>query len=213
MIQRAITIGAVLVMCLASPAAAAQYFGVGFHAGGQYDVGMLASYNPSFQTDPQNSLLLGFALKANYSFLFLRAGIDTSFVINEGKVLENSDPNDPIEEYSISYTGIPLFVGLNFPVQDVGEFYLGGGGAYFLGRGTVKYPGKEDFEASALGYGFIAGIQLVLSPSFRLYIEWEYLDAKSEPVLNTVTAPQTWKNYYVDFTGHRFLLGLMYYVL
>ncbi len=213
MSRKLLAIAVILISCAASAARAEEYFGVGFHVGGQQDVGNLSSYNPGFQTEPQVSYILGFAFKANYKYLFLRTGIDTAFAINDGEVLENSDAaNDPVTKYRINYTGVPLFFGLNFPVQDTGHFYLGGGAAYFLGTGSVTHGGtKEDIEAAAYGFGFIAGIQLNLTAAVRLYMEWEYLDARSGAVLNT-NSNETWKNMYIDFTGHRILLGLMYYV-
>ncbi len=205
---------AVVVFLLPSAARAQQYLGVGFHVGAHYDVGNMSSYNPGFEVEPQISYILGVSFKANYDFLFLRTGVDIAFPLLGGDVLENSDPTDPIEKYSISYTGLPLFVGLNFPVFDIGEFYLGGGIAYFLATGTVTHGGAEDdISASALGFGFIAGMQLHLTASTRLYMEWEYIDARSGAAMNTVTGPQAWDNLYIDFTGHRILLGIMYYAI
>lgn len=189
-----------------------QHIGLGLHLGAHHNVGRLSDYNGGFDLDPQNNYLIGFAFKANYRFLFLRTGVDTSFILNKGRVLENSDPNDPVQRYRITYTEIPCFIGLNFPVQDIGEFYMGGGIAYFIGNGTVTTSTSTDIDATALGFGFITGIQIYITSTVRLYMEWQYLDARSEPVANTVTAPQTWDNYYIDFSGHRLLAGIMYYV-
>lgn len=195
-------------------AAAQQYFGVGFHVGAHNDVGNMTSYNSSFEVEPQTSYILGVSFKANLGFLFLRTGVDIAFPLIEGDVLENGDPADPIEKYSISYTALPLFLGVNFPVFDIGEFYLGGGAAYFLATGTVTHGGAEDnISASALGFGFIVGMRLHLSAKFGLYMEWEYFDARSGASMNTVTAPQAWDNLYIDFSGHRILLGVMYYAM
>jgi len=202
-----------MVLLLLPAAANAQnYLGLGLHLGAQHNVGRLSDYNRNFEVEPQNSYLIGIAFKASYRFLFLRTGVDTSFILSRGEVLENSDPSDPVERYRLSYTQVPCFIGLNFPVQDIGEFYMGGGIAYFLGSGTVTAASSVDIEATALGYGFISGIQILITPAVRLYMEWQYLDARSEAVANTVTGPQTWDNFYVDFSGHRMMLGLMYYV-
>jgi opacity protein-like surface antigen len=205
---------AVIVFLFPSAVRAQQYLGVGFHIGAHHDVGNMSSYNSGFEVEPQTSYILGVAFKGNYDFLFLRAGVDIAFPLIEGDVIENYDATDPVEKYSISYTGLPLFVGVNFPVFDIGEFYLGGGIAYFLATGTVTHGGTEDdISASALGFGFIAGMQLRLTASTRLYMEWEYIDARSGASMNTVTGPQTWDNLYIDFTGHRILLGIMYYAI
>ncbi len=184
--------------------------GAGIHLGAHYDVGMVGSYNPDFKVNPQLNLLAGFALKAGYRFLFLRTGIDTATAINKGRVMDNAASADPIQSYRIIYTTIPCFAGFAFPIHDVGEFYLGGGAAYILGRGSVKSSARRSFKTEAFGPGFLAGVQLSLTPSFRLYLEWEYIDARSGAAVNTQTAIG-WKNFYADFTGHRLLLGLMYY--
>ncbi|MCU0844683.1 MAG: outer membrane beta-barrel protein [Spirochaetes bacterium] len=205
---------AIVVFLVPSSARAQQYLGVGFHVGAHHDVGNMSSYNSGFEIEPQTSCILGVSFKANLDFLFLRTGVDIAFPLTGGDVLENSDPTDPVEKYSISYTGLPLFLGINFPVFDIGEFYLGGGIAYFLATGTVTHGGTEDdISASALGFGFIAGMQLRLTAATRLYMEWEYIDARSGATMNTSAAPATWDNLYIDFTGHRILLGIMYYAM
>ena len=160
----------------------------------------MTSYNSQFEVEPQTSYIVGVSFKANLDFLFLRTGVDIAFPLIEGDVLENGDATDPIEKYSIGYTGLPLFVGVNVPVFDIGEFYLGGGIAYFLATGTVTHGGTEDtISATALGFGFIAGMQLHVSAKIRLYMEWEYIDARSGASMNTAAAPTAWDNLYIDF--------------
>jgi opacity protein-like surface antigen len=212
-IARILLVTLVFAAAFASSARADQNFGVGIHVGAHHNVGNMDSYDPSMQIKPQTSFLLGCAFKANLGFFFMRAGVDTSFVFSKGEVLEPSS-TDTVTSYEIQYSQVPFFAGLRFPVQDVGEFYLGGGGAYLLATGTVKHPAKEEISATAIGYGFLAGMQLTLTPNVRLYMEWEYIDARSAPVLATQVAPaDNWKNLYIDFTGHRILLGAMYYLL
>ena len=205
---------AALVLLFPSYAAAQRNLGVGFHVGAHHDVGNMTSYNSQFEVEPQTSYIVGVSFKANLDFLFLRTGVDIAFPLIEGDVLENGDATDPIEKYSIGYTGLPLFVGVNFPVFDIGEFYLGGGIAYFLATGTVTHGGTEDtISATALGFGFIAGMQLHVSAKIRLYMEWEYIDARSGASMNTAAAQTAWDNLYIDFSGHRILLGVMYYAM
>ncbi|TAL39265.1 MAG: hypothetical protein EPN93_02090 [Spirochaetes bacterium] len=212
-IARIVLPALIFASAFASAARAEQNFGVGIHVGAHHNVGNLDSYDPAMQIKPQTSLLLGCSFKANLGFFFMRAGVDTTFVFSKGEVLEPSS-NDTVTSYEIRYSQVPVFAGLSFPVQDVGEFYMGGGGAYLLATGTVKHPAKEEISASAIGYGFLAGMQLTLTPNVRLYMEWEYIDARSAPVLATQPAPaDQWKNLYIDFTGHRILLGAMYYLI
>ena len=201
------------ILLSAPPLSAEGLLGAGIHIGGHYDVGMVGSYNPDFKVNPQLNLLAGFALKAEYRFLFLRTGIDTAMAVNKGRVMDNTastGSTDLIQSYKIIYTAIPCFAGLAFPIHDVGEFYLGGGAAYFLGRGRVTSSAGQSFKTEAFGPGVLAGVQISLTPSFRVYIEWEYIDARSGAAVNTQTAIG-WKNFYADFTGHRLMLGLMYY--
>ncbi len=197
----------------AAPLGAGGTIGAGIHLGAHYDVGMVGSYNPDFKVNPQLNFLAGFALKAGYRFLFLRTGIDTATAVNKGRVMDNAastGSTDLIQSYKITYTTIPCFAGFAFLIHDVGEFYLGGGAAYILGRGNVTSSARRSFKTEAFGPGLIAGVQFSLTPSFRLYMEWEYIDARSGAAVNTQTAIG-WKNLYADFTGHRLLLGLMYY--
>ncbi len=187
--------------------------GFGLHIGAQHDVGNFSSNDPSLQIDPQNNYFLGFSGKTNFICFFAKFGIDTTVMINRGEVLENS--SGEIESIKIHYVSIPFFLGFNYRILDVGNFYMGPGISYLLGRGriTSTTPAlSEDIDTSAWGLGFISGIELDLTTSTRFYFEWEYLDGRSVAVQQTQTT-DNWKNYYIDFTGHRILFGIMYYVL
>ncbi len=212
MIKKSALLTVCIIVICALPARAEQYLGVGFHVGSQNDAGNITSYNPELETDSQVSLLLGVSFKASCRFFFLRTGVDTTFAVTDGRVLENSDAAETITRYSITYTGVPLFAGLNFPVQDIGEFYMGGGVEYFLAGGTISMGAQQkDISAMALGYGFIAGVQLNVTSKTRLYMEWEYIDARTGAIMQTTAA--AWDNLYIDLTGHRIMVGFMYYVI
>lgn len=209
-----------LVMLLfASPLMADRNIGVGLHLGGHHNTGNIDSFYQGAQVDPQNSLFVGISFKFAAPFAFLRTGADTSFVLNKGNILEDTSlsggSSEGLDTYELNYTMVPLFAGLRFPLQNRGVFYLGGGGAYFLGTGEVKSEASgtsESITATALAFGFISGMQLHITDTISLYMEWEYLNGRSKPVTQT-SSTSTYENFYVDYTGHRLQLGMMYYIL
>jgi opacity protein-like surface antigen len=211
MLIKAFTCIMMVFLCLPITLRANDVLGLGIHLGAHHNVGYVNEQDTSVLTDPQNSMLLGLALKVNAAFFFIRTGFDTTFLLNQGEVLENSGQ---VEKYKLNYVAIPLFLGLRFPVKDRGEFYMGGGMAYFLGSGevTLTSGATEDISAVNYGYGFITGVQFIVLPDVRFYMEWEYFEARSEAVLKTQTA-NAWDNFYIDYTGHRIILGVMYYLL
>lgn len=218
-VMMAITMLAMLLF--ASPLLADRNIGVGLHLGGHHNTGNIDSFYQGAQVDPQNSLFVGISFKFAAPFAFLRTGADTSFVLNKGNVLEDTSlsggSREGLDTYELNYTMVPLFVGLQFPLQNRGVFYLGGGGAYFLGTGEIKSEASgtsESITATALAFGFISGMQLHITDTISLYMEWEYLNGRSKPVTQTDTAATNdMENFYVDYTGHRLQLGMMYYIL
>jgi opacity protein-like surface antigen len=195
---------------------AQRYFGVGIHVGGQHDVGDLTTFYPNAQTEPQNSVIFGVAIRLSVPFFFIRTGGDASFTLNKGKVLEDQ-ATVGVNEYNVQYTMLPLYAGLQFPLRDRGAFYLGGGVSYFYGTGSVKLSdnSSQDIDATAFGAGFLAGMQLHVTSSFSLYMEWMYVDARSKPVITTTGTynPKNYKDLFIDYSGHRIMIGVMYYVL
>lgn len=193
-----------------------RYFGVGIHIGGQHDVGDITTFYPDAQTEPQNSVIFGVAIRLSVPFFFIRTGGDASFTINKGKVLEDH-ATVGVNEYNVQYTMLPLYAGLQFPLRDRGAFYLGGGVSYFYGTGSVILSNgtSEDIDATAFGAGFLAGMQLHITSSFSLYMEWMYVDARSKPVITTTGTynPNNYKDLFIDYSGHRIIIGVMYYVL
>jgi len=195
---------------------AQRYFGVGIHIGGQHDVGDLTTFYPTAQTEPQNSVIFGVAIRLSVPFFFIRTGGDASFTIDKGKVLEDQ-ATVGVNEYNVQYTMLPLYAGLQFPLGDRGAFYLGGGVSYFYGTGSVKLSdnSSQDINATAFGAGFLAGMQLHVTSSFSLYMEWIYVDARSKPVITTTGTynANNYKDLFIDYSGHRIMIGVMYYVL
>ena len=195
---------------------AQRYFGVGIHIGGQHDVGDLTTFYPTAQTEPQNSVIFGVAIRLSVPFFFIRTGGDASFTFDKGKVLEDQ-ATVGVNEYNVQYTMLPLYAGLQFPLGDRGAFYLGGGVSYFYGTGSVKLSdnSSQDINATAFGAGFLAGMQLHVTSSFSLYMEWIYVDARSKPVITTTGTynANNYKDLFIDYSGHRIMIGVMYYVL
>jgi opacity protein-like surface antigen len=211
MIKRIIINTFAIIICFSGILSAEDYIGIGSHIGFHHDVGNLESQNSEIQIDPQNNYFLGFSFKTNFSYLFARFGADTTFLINRGEVLENSGD---IAYAKIHYVSLPLFIGLNYKMLDLGNFYMGPGVSYFVARGTITSSAtgvSEDINTTGWGYGFITGMEYRLSGKIDFYFEWEYINGKSEPVLQTGTT--AWDDFYVDFTGHRFILGFRYYLI
>jgi opacity protein-like surface antigen len=190
---------------------AENYFSIGSHIGLQHNVGNPDSRDTSIQIDPQNNFLLGLSLKANYSFLFARSGADISYLINKGKVLENSSE---IEYTKVYFLSVPLFLGYNFKILDIGNLYMGPGLSYFLARGkiTSTSPGlSENVNATGWGFGFLTGIEYVLSAKLNFYFEWEYLNGQSKPFMRS-SSSRNYDDVYIDFTGHRINFGIRYFL-
>jgi hypothetical protein len=88
------------------------------------------------------------------------------------------------------------------------------GPAYHIGEFTYKLAASassDDTMVITLGYGFVTGIEFKLLSFAHVFMEWQYHDARSEAEINT--EGNTYNDYHVDFSGHRILLGAMYYLL
>ena len=195
---------------------AQRYAGIGIHLGAHHDVGDITTFYPDAKTDPQNSILFGIAVRLSVPYFFIRTGADTSFTLNKGKVLED-EAAVGVKSYNVKYAMIPFYAGLQFPLLDKGVFYLGGGISYFYGTGNVRLSdgSSKDIDATCLGTGFLAGIQLHITSSTSLYMEWMYVDAQSDPVITTTGTlnPNGYEDLFINYGGHRIMLGVMYYVL
>lgn len=194
-------------------ASAQEYAGIGFHLGLHHNVGNMGSQNPGIKIDPQNNYFLGFTCRSNLGLGFIKFGADTTFLINRGEVLDNS--NEEISSVKIHYLTIPLFAGFNYQVLDVGKFYMGPGVSYFMASGRVSSSTaslSDDISTTAWGLGFVGGVELNLTSHMRFYFEWQYFSGNSEPVQQTQSTYE-WDDFSVDFTGHRILFGFMYYLI
>lgn len=194
---------------------AQHYTGIGAHIGFQHDVNDITNYYPDIQTFPQNNLFFGISLRLSTPFFFLRTGADISYTINKGKVLNNQSIIG-IRSYSMKYSSIPVYAGLQYPVMDIGSFYLGGGLCYFIGTGSVKLSDStsKNINVTSPGIGFIAGIQIFATKSLSVYIEWIYSSAQTKPDIATTGTlnSNSYKDFYINFSGNRLALGVMYYV-
>ena len=92
---------------------------------------------------------------------------------------------------------------------------MGPGASFFMARGRINSTTpslSEDITATGWGYGYIAGIEYTLSIKINIYFEWIYLNGRSEPVLQGQSS-DNWDDISIDFTGHRLMLGVRYYLL
>ena len=112
MIKRIFIYIFVCIFCYINTANAEDIVGFGLHIGAQNDVGNINSYDPDIQIYPQNNYFLGLSCKSNFVCLFVRSGVDTTFLINRGEVLEDS--SDEIASIKIHYVSIPFFFGFNY---------------------------------------------------------------------------------------------------
>lgn len=205
-----VIISAILFM-LASPLFSQDFIGLGMHAGLHNDVGNQSNQNRMMDYEAQNNVLVGFSFKVNMYFLFVRTGCDVSFVLNKAKV-ENS--SDELESMSLSYINVPAFAGFRFPLREMGELYMGMGISYHIGEMKYKLASASESDETlgfALGYGFVTGIEFKLFPFARIYMEWQYYESRSEATIKTEGA--SYNDYHIDFSGHRILIGAMYYII
>ncbi len=87
----------------------------------------------------------------------------------------------------------------------------------FTGTGNVRLSDgylKISMQP-VLVLDFLAGIQLHITSSTSLYMEWMYIDAQSDPVITTTGTlnPNGYEDLFINYGGHRIMLGVMYYVL
>jgi opacity protein-like surface antigen len=189
---------------------AGEYIGVGGHAGLQYDVGNLSGQKGA-DFKGQHNVILGVTLKLDRDPLFFRTGADRTLLLAKGEVLNNSIGT--LESVNIQYTSIPLYAGLNFRIRDRGKFYIGFGIVYIMGSGEVKTTAeKVKINETDFGTGFLTGVQLRVGNNTRVFAEWEYISGRTKPVINT-SSTNTWKDFSVDYTGHRIYIGASYYIL
>jgi opacity protein-like surface antigen len=189
---------------------AGEYVGIGGHAGLQYDVGNLGEQKGA-DFEGQHNVILGVTLKLDRDPLFFRTGADRTILFAKGKVLNNSIGT--LESVNIQYTAIPMYAGLNFRIRDRGKFYIGFGLVFIIGSSELKTTAeKVKVNENDFATGFLTGVQLRVGNNIRVFAEWEYLSGRTGPVVNTSTT-NTWKDFSVDYTGHRIYIGASYYVL
>ncbi len=188
-----------------------EYIGLGIHAGFHNDVGNMGQQGNSVIYAGQFNGILGVSAKIDRDPLFIRTGADRSMVLMDGEVKDNS--SGELKKTRISYTSIPLYAGINFRIRERGKFYMGMGPVYLLGNGSVHtIDEKVQIRDKIYCLGFITGVQLRVDNYIQVYAEWEYISARSAPKINTDPG-QTWKDYSIDYSGHRLHLGFSYFIL
>ncbi len=194
------------VILAALPAFPAGTISGGLYLGYQYDVGNLSG-KPVW-ADRQQNVSAGAMIKIDLGFLFFRSGADFSYPAESGAL--NNGSAGSVTGTDASFTEVPVYAGINIPVRDYGMFYMGAGGSYIFGTGNITTTsGRESINEQLFGYGFIAGIESAVTADFSLFLEWEYMTVSSSPVASTGAGP--YDDYYMDYTGSRYRLGVMYH--
>lgn len=189
---------------------AGEYIGIGGHVGLQYDVGNLSGQKGA-DFEGQHNVIPGVTLKLDRDPVFFRTGADRTILFSKGKALNNSIGT--LESLNIQYTSIPMYAGLNFRIRDRGKFYIGFGIVFIMGNSELKTTAeKVKVKENDFGTGFLTGVQLRVGDTISVFAEWEYISGRTGPVINTSTT-NTWKDFSIDYTGHRIYIGVSYYVI
>ncbi|HPR50119.1 MAG TPA: outer membrane beta-barrel protein [Spirochaetota bacterium] len=192
-----------------APCSAGDNIGLAAHMGLHYDVGNLSAL-PGAQVSPQINIILGARVKTDIRFFFMQLGIEQTFLVSEGEIL--NDSYGELKKTSIQYLAFPLYGGLNFPVRDRGKFYIGAGGAWIIGTGYLKSTtARKNLREIIFSHGFITGMQIRLTKDFGLYLDLEMLFSDTGPAID-IDPAHDWKNFSPDYSGSRFHCGVFYYV-
>lgn len=196
-----------IFVLIANSLSAEDRFSAGLSAGYQYDTGLLSEKN-YVQAQVQHNISAGVVIKLDMSRVFLRTGFEYSYPFDRG-VIVNGSAGDVLET-EIAYIEVPVYGGINLPIRDFGNFYIGGGGSYIFGSGHVKTSaGNVDISEQLFGYGLLAGIESEIYSDASLLFEWEYMAARSSPVASTGAG--SYNDYSIDFSGNRIRFGVIYH--
>ncbi|HPS59374.1 MAG TPA: outer membrane beta-barrel protein [Spirochaetota bacterium] len=195
-----------LVVLCAMPAFSAGTISGGLYLGYQYDVGNLSE--KPLDADLQQNVAAGALLRIDLGILFFRTGADFSYPAEKGHITNSTGGN--VTGTEAWFVEVPVYAGIDIPVRDYGMFYMGAGGSYIFGMGSVAASsGSEKINEQLFGWGFIAGIESVINSDVSLFLEWEYMIVSSSPV--AASGAGAYDDYYIDYTGSRYRLGVMYH--
>lgn len=194
-----------LVLC-AIPAFSAGTISGGLYLGYQYDTGNLSG--KPVEADLQQNIAVGGLLRIDLGILFFRSGADFSYPFEKGHILNGTGGD--VRSTDVWFVEVPVYAGIDIPVRDYGMFYMGAGGSYIFGMGSITTAsGNKDINEQLFGWGFIAGIESVVTGDVSLFFEWEYMTVTSSPV--GASGAGAYDDYYIDYTGSRYRLGVMYH--
>jgi len=197
----------IILIFIAGNLSAEDRFSAGLTAGYQYDAGMLSGRS-GVQGKVQHNISAGAVIKLDMSRVFLRTGFEYSYPFDKG-VIADGTAGDVLGT-EISFFEVPVYGGINLPIRDFGNFYIGGGGSYIFGTGHVKTSaGNADINEQLFGYGILAGIESEIYSDASLLFEWEYMAARSSPVASTGAG--TYDDYSIDYSGSRIRFGVIYH--
>jgi opacity protein-like surface antigen len=186
---------------------AADYLAIGGGAGYQHDSGNTDAYPEMMRTTQKNILVSGWFKADLWPMIFVRAGYIRSMGITEGKALHSS--HGSLDSWEIGYHMIPGHLAFSFPVNDDGALYMGAGITYIFSSGQITAAEKVTFSKNLFGYGLIAGLQSKVYGPVSLFAEWNYLTAKTAPLIDTDA--DSVKDYSADFSGSTVHFGILYY--
>ena len=205
----------------AAVAFAGEYLGLGAHIGFHPDAGNLSQMN--VQVNAQNSYMAGVIVKLDVDPFFIKTGGDFVFLSTNGGFSKNNTYGHTIKNISSKYTSIPLYAGLNFTIKERGKLYIGAGAAWILGYGEIELISdlstgatkKTEIDEKIFGIGIICGVQMQVSNSAGIFMDWEYLTAKTDPIVDSsgLYTGESFKNFSLDYTGQRFHFGFIYYAI
>ena len=178
----------------------------GLYLGYQYDTGNLSE--KPLEADLQQNIAAGCLLRIDLGMLFFRTGADFSYPVIKGRIINGTGGD--VTGTDIYFVEVPVFAGIDIPVRDYGLFYMGAGGSYIFGMGSIETgPGDEKINEQLFGWGFIAGIESVINGDVSLFVEWEYITVSSSPVASSGAG--AYDDYCIDYSGSRYRLGVMYH--
>lgn len=194
----------IMLFLIITPLFSKERISAGITAGYLYDAGNFSG-QAGFDGTVQQNVSAGAAFKIDFNYIFLRSGAEIYYPYVKG------DFGNNVEKTEVSFVEAPFYAGINFFIRNYGSLYIGGGGSYIFGFGSIKTSsGKININEQLFGYGLISGLELEIHSSTSFLLEWGYTVSKSSPVAPS-NQLDPFNDYSVDFSGHRIRAGFLYH--